>query len=79
MPGDETEPPTSNEVSTLLRAWSEDGEQSALDQLTPVVYAELRRLAHRQMDRSALATVCRRLRSSTKHISAWSIATGCDG
>jgi RNA polymerase sigma-70 factor (ECF subfamily) len=48
MPGDEAEPPTSNDVSTLLRAWS-DGEQSALDQLTPVVYAELRRLAHRQM------------------------------
>src|SRR5271156_6545480 len=48
MPGDEAEPPTSNDVSILLRAWS-DGEQSALDQLTPVVYAELRRLAHRQM------------------------------
>jgi RNA polymerase sigma-70 factor, ECF subfamily len=48
MPGDEAEPPTSNDVSILLRAWG-DGEQDVLDQLTPVVYAELRRLAHRQM------------------------------
>ena len=48
MPGYEAEPPTPNDVSTLLRAWS-DGEQDALDQLTPVVYAELRQLAHRQM------------------------------
>jgi RNA polymerase sigma factor (TIGR02999 family) len=32
------------DVSTLLRAWS-DGDQNALDQLTPIVYEELRRLA----------------------------------
>jgi len=50
MAGDEAAPPTSNDVSTLLRAWS-DGEQSALDQLTPFVYEELRGLAHRQMGR----------------------------
>ena len=31
-------------MSTLLRAWS-DGDQNALDQLTPIVYDELRRLA----------------------------------
>jgi RNA polymerase sigma-70 factor (ECF subfamily) len=31
-------------VSTLLRAWS-GGDQNALDQLTPIVYDELRRLA----------------------------------
>src|ERR1043165_41535 len=37
-----------DEVSTLLRAWSE-GEQSALDKLTPIVYDELRRLAGRYM------------------------------
>ena len=35
-------------VSQLLRAWS-DGDQLALDELTPIVYAELRRLAHRYM------------------------------
>ena len=37
------------EISKLLRAWS-DGRQSALDELTPIVYRELRRLAHRYMD-----------------------------
>ena len=38
------------DVSELLRAWS-DGDQRALDGLTPIVYAELRRLAHRYMRR----------------------------
>ena len=42
--------PNNNEISGLLRAWS-DGDQSALDRLTPVVYEELRHLAHRYMDR----------------------------
>jgi RNA polymerase sigma-70 factor, ECF subfamily len=37
-------------ISQLLRAWS-DGDQLALDELTPIVYAELRRLAHRYMRR----------------------------
>src|SRR4030095_7195359 len=37
-----------DEISQLLRAWS-DGDQLALDELTPIVYAELRRLAHRYM------------------------------
>jgi RNA polymerase sigma-70 factor (ECF subfamily) len=37
-----------NDVSQLLRAWS-DGDQSALQRLTPIVYAELRRLAHGYM------------------------------
>lgn len=34
----------------MLRAWSE-GEQSALDKLTPIVYDELRRLAQHYMSR----------------------------
>src|SRR3954462_4289422 len=38
------------DVSQLLRAWSE-GDQLALDELTPIVYAELHRLAHRYMRR----------------------------
>ena len=38
------------DISTLLRAWS-DGDQSALEGLTPIVYDELRRLAHRYMKR----------------------------
>ena len=37
-----------DDISQLLRAWS-DGDQRALGELTPVVYAELRRLAHRHM------------------------------
>jgi hypothetical protein len=32
----------SADISQLLRAWS-DGDQLALDKLTPIVYAELRR------------------------------------
>src|SRR5215813_12340782 len=38
------------EVSKLLQAWSE-GEQSALERLTPIVYDELHRLARRYMRR----------------------------
>ena len=38
------------DVSAMLRAWS-DGDQRALDGLTPIVYAELHRLAHRCMKR----------------------------
>jgi RNA polymerase sigma factor (TIGR02999 family) len=39
---------SSANVSRLLRAWS-DGDRSALDSLTPIVYEELRRLARRYM------------------------------
>jgi hypothetical protein len=38
------------DISRLLRAWSE-GDQSALNGLTPIVYNELHRLAHRYMER----------------------------
>jgi RNA polymerase sigma factor (TIGR02999 family) len=41
---------TSHAVTGLLRAWSQ-GEQTALDRLIPLVYAELRRIAHRYLDR----------------------------
>lgn len=37
-----------DDVTDLLLAW-EAGEQGALDRLVPLVYAELRRLAHRQL------------------------------
>lgn len=37
-------PSPRGEVSLLLRAWT-DGDQHALDKLTPIVYDELRRLA----------------------------------
>jgi RNA polymerase sigma-70 factor (ECF subfamily) len=36
------------DVTRLLRAWG-SGDSSALDRLTPLVYAELHRLARRQM------------------------------
>src|SRR5579863_6717566 len=42
-----------DDLSKLLRAWS-DGEQNALDRLTPIVYDELRRLARRYMERERL-------------------------
>jgi RNA polymerase sigma factor (TIGR02999 family) len=38
------------DISGLLRAWS-DGDQSALERLTPIVYGELRRLARGYMIR----------------------------
>jgi len=40
--------PARGEISTLLRAWS-DGDQNALDRLTPIVFDELHRLARRYM------------------------------
>ncbi len=46
---DDVEPP-SEDVSGLLRAWS-DGDRDALDRLTPIVYAELHRLARIYMRR----------------------------
>ena len=45
----DTRPPE-QDVSTLLRAWSE-GDQAALEHLTPIVYEELRRLARYYMGR----------------------------
>lgn len=39
-----------DDISTLLRAWRE-GDQTALERLTPVVYGELHRLAGRYMKR----------------------------
>src|ERR1700735_3573754 len=41
-------PPAVGQVSSLLRAWG-DGDQGALQKLTPIVYDELRRLARRHM------------------------------
>ena len=39
-----------SEISRLLAAWR-NGNQQALDELTPLVYEELRRLAHHYMSR----------------------------
>src|SRR5439155_12142436 len=42
--------PPSHEVTTLLKDWS-SGDQTALDKLMPLIYDELRRLAHQHMRR----------------------------
>src|SRR5215469_14506493 len=47
---DEVKTPPCREVSGLLRAWS-DGDQSALERLTPIIYDELHHLARRYMRR----------------------------
>src|SRR6516164_2283891 len=47
---DEVKTPHGGDVSGLLRAWS-NGDQNALDRLTPIVYDELHRLARRYMRR----------------------------
>jgi RNA polymerase sigma factor (TIGR02999 family) len=46
--GAESGEPPARDVTQLLRAWSE-GDQQALEKLTPLVYQELHRRAHRQM------------------------------
>jgi hypothetical protein len=58
-------PPSQNEVTQLLLAWS-DGDKAALEELTPLVYAELRRLAERYCAASAQAIPCKPPRWSTK-------------
>lgn len=40
--------PPDNEITRLLEAWS-DGKQEALEELLPLVYAELRKMARRFM------------------------------
>ena len=40
--------PSSHEETGLLRAWG-SGDRQGLDQLTSIVYGDLRRLAHRYM------------------------------
>jgi RNA polymerase sigma-70 factor (ECF subfamily) len=48
--GDEMGETPPGEVTRLLQAWS-DGDANALEQLTPLVYVELRRIARRYMGR----------------------------
>jgi RNA polymerase sigma factor (TIGR02999 family) len=47
---DDAVTPSPHEVTQLLLDWS-NGDQAALDRLTPLVYEELHRLAHRHMNR----------------------------
>ena len=48
VPAEDDQAPPNGDVSTLLRAWS-DGDQRALEKLTPIVYEELHRLARYYM------------------------------
>ncbi len=41
---------TSQDLTLLLKKWS-DGEKEALEELTPIIYAELHRIARRYMNR----------------------------
>lgn len=45
-----TQTASTDEVTQLLTDWSQ-GDQTALDKLTPLIYEELRRLAHHYMSR----------------------------
>jgi RNA polymerase sigma factor (TIGR02999 family) len=45
--------PATQEITQLLKAWS-GGDLAALDELTPLCYQELRRLAHRYMRRERI-------------------------
>ncbi len=47
---------TCHDITHLLRAWG-GGETSALDDIVPLVYAELHRLAHRYLARERSADV----------------------
>lgn len=42
--------PSTHEVTELLQAWS-DGDREALEHLTPIIHAELHRIAKRYMSR----------------------------
>ncbi len=53
------DPPSVNEITLLLRAWSH-GDDHALEQLTPLVYNELKRLARAYMAREKSGNVLQR-------------------
>jgi hypothetical protein len=59
-----------HEVTQLLADWSQ-GDQAALEKLTPLVYEELRRLAHHYMEGQApdhtLQTITGLTRISLSH------------
>jgi len=71
--------PSTNEVTQLLLAWS-DGDKNALERLTPLVYAELHRIASHYMRRERGRTyLANDRRSSTSFICGWWTRTRCDG
>ena len=58
-----------DDLTGLLIEWRQ-GDEAALDRLTPLVYDELRRIAHRYVSASAMATRCKPPRWLTKLIFA---------
>jgi hypothetical protein len=62
----------------LLRAWS-GGDRRALDDLTPIVYAELRRLAHRYIRRERADHSLQTTALVNEAYIVWSITSGCSG
>jgi len=52
------EPPTPPSITQLLVAWHQ-GDQDALAQLTPLVYAELHRSAHGYLAGERRGTCCK--------------------
>jgi RNA polymerase sigma-70 factor, ECF subfamily len=67
-----------SEVSRLLLAWS-GGDQCALEKLAPIVYDELRRLAHRYMRRERPGHSLRSTALVTKRTSGWWIISAWIG
>ena len=70
----------SEEVSQLLLDWS-DGDGEALNKLIPIVYREMRRLAHHTCGTSARVTVTpsRPRPSSTRLTCGWPTSSGWAG
>ena len=54
MSTDDPNEPPAQDLTGLLQAWG-NGDRSALDQLTPLIYSELHRLAKRYMAREQAA------------------------
>jgi len=61
-------PPFTQEVTQLLLAWS-DGDKAALEELPPLFYAELRRLAEKHMrrERAGHWLICGKFGGGTAH------------
>jgi len=67
-----------DEISQLLVPGA-DGRPTRLDELTPIVYAELAGWSHRYCDASAPTTTFRQARWSMRPTSASWITSGCSG
>ncbi len=69
---------TNADITSLLRAWSE-GSESAGEALLPLIYAELRRISHRQLRGAGKPSVMQTtelvneawLRMSSQQFNAW--------